>query len=142
MSKVFVDTNILVYSIDAHDPHRRERSRQALRDIIKDNSGVISTQVLQEFYVVVTKKLGVEPIIAKGMIHGFESFEIVVIDLALIKDAIDCSVLNKISFWDALIVAGAESAKCETIWTEDLGSGQTINGIQIVNPLKNEPFPK
>ncbi len=136
MPKVFVDTNILAYAIDAHNPARRKRSQQSLRDLSKDDGGVISTQVLQEFYVVATKKLGVEPLLAKGMLHGFESFETVIVDQALIKDAIDCSVLNKISFWDGLIVVSAESAKCEKIWTEDLNPGQTINGMLIENPLR------
>ena len=136
MPKVFVDTNILVYAIDAHDPQRRKLSQQALRGLGKQDSGVISTQVLQEFYIVATKKLGINPLVAKGMLHGFETFEIVVIDPALITDAIDCSVLNKISFWDGLIVASAESAKCEKIWTEDLNAGQTIRGMHIENPIK------
>lgn len=135
MSKVFVDTNILVYAVDRNDPKSRKVSRDALRRLAKDSCGVISTQVLQEFYVVLTRRLGIEPLIAKGILHSYENFEVVLIDPPLIKEAIDCSVLNKISFWDALIVVAAESAKCEKIWTEDLNPGQTINGILIEDPL-------
>ncbi len=135
MSKTFVDTNILVYAADMNDSKKRKISRNALRSLGKDSSGVISTQVLQEFYVVLTRKLGVEPLVAKGMLHSYENLEVVLIDPPLIKEAIDCSVLNKISFWDALIVVSAESANCQRIWTEDLSSGQTINGIYLENPL-------
>ena len=137
MSKVFVDTNILVYAADMSDAKKRKSARDALRRLGKDSSGVISTQILQEFYVVLTRKLGVEPLVAKGIIRSYENFEVVLIDPPLIKEAIDCSVLNKISFWDALVVVSAESANCERIWTEDLSPGQTINGIYLENPLSH-----
>jgi predicted nucleic acid-binding protein len=60
----------------------------------------------------------------------------VVISSTLIKDAIDCSIINRLSFWDALIVVSAEIAQCETLWTEDLNHGQIIRGVRIENPLK------
>ena len=59
-----------------------------------------------------------------------------VITPALIKEAIDCSIINRLSFWDALIIAAAESAKCERLWTEDLNHGQIVRGVRIENPLK------
>jgi predicted nucleic acid-binding protein len=135
MSKVFVDTNVLVYAVDGHDAKKRDRSQAALRRLGKNSSGVISTQVLQEFYVAATRRLGIDPITAKGILHGYEDFEVVVVDRRLIGEAIDCSVLNKLSFWDALIIVTAESAGCEKLWTEDLNPGQTINGIFIENPF-------
>ncbi len=137
MSKVFVDTNILVHAADMNDSKKRKSSRDALLRLEADSAGVISTQVLQELYVVLTRKLGIEPLLAKGIVHNCENFEVVVVDPALIKDAIDCSVLNKISFWDALTVVSAERANCKKIWTEDLSPGQTINGISIENPLQH-----
>jgi predicted nucleic acid-binding protein len=60
----------------------------------------------------------------------------VVVSPTLIKDAIDCSIINRLSFWDALIVVSAESAQCEILWTEDLNHGQIIRGVRIENPLK------
>lgn len=121
-----------------NDTKRRKSSRDALRSLGKDSSGVISTQVLQELYVDLTRKLGIEPLVAKGIFHSYENFEVVVVDSVLIKDAIDCSVLNKISFWDALIVVSAERANCKKIWTEDLNLGQIINGIYLENPLSHD----
>ncbi len=136
MSKVFVDTNILAYALDLSDKKRQKKCRESLKQLVTENNGVLSTQVLQEFYVVATKKLGVEPLQAKGLLHSFENYELVTVTSSHIKEAIDCSVINQISFWDALIVVAAESAKCEKIWTEDLNHGQIINGVQIENIFK------
>jgi predicted nucleic acid-binding protein len=136
MSKVFIDTNILVYSMDEFDPAKRERCRFLLRSAVKDFQGVISTQVMQEFYVVGTKKLGVDPLLMKDILHSFEQFEIVGLNPAIIYTAIDCSILNRLSFWDSLIVVAAESAHCGILWTEDLNDGQVIRGVRIDNPFK------
>jgi predicted nucleic acid-binding protein len=101
---------------------------------------VIFTQVMQEFFVAGTKKLGVEPLLLKDILRSFENFEIVIITPDRIKDAIDCSIINRLSFWDALIVVAAESASCEKIWTEDLNPGQIIRGVKIENPLNAAPI--
>ncbi|MEK6646502.1 MAG: PIN domain-containing protein [Candidatus Firestonebacteria bacterium] len=135
MYKVFIDTNILVYAVDNCNLKKRNKARDILKETVKSNSFVISTQVLQEFYVIGTTKLKIDPILAKNILHTFENMEIVSIDIFLIKEAIDTSVLNKISFWDALIIVSAENAKCEKIYTEDLNHGQIIRGVKIENPL-------
>lgn len=134
MSKIFMDTNIFVYSLDEHDKQKKEQSRQLLQNTIREETVVISTQVLQELYVVGTTKLKIDSILMKNILHSFENLEIVIIDTDLIKEAIDVSVLNKVSFWDALIIATAECAKCEYLYTEDLNAGQIIRGVQVKNP--------
>ena len=136
MSKVFIDTNILIYSMDEFDPVKREKCRSLLKAARKDLQGVISTQVMQEFYVTATKKLGADPLLMKDILHSFEQFEIVVVDPEIIYDAIDCGIINRISFWDSLIVVAAESAHCGILWTEDLNDGQTIRGVRIEDPLR------
>lgn len=135
MSKIFIDTNILVYAVDEFDKTKREKCRSLLRSGTTDYQGVISTQVMQEFFVTATKKLGVDPLVAKEILNAFEFFETVTIDPAIVYDAVDCSVINRISFWDSLIVAAAQSARCDKIWTEDLNDGQIIRGVLIENPL-------
>ena len=135
MSKIFIDTNILVYCMDHHDLAKQKASRLLLQTLGNDHSGVISTQVMQEFFVVGTKKLAADPLLVKDILHSFENFETVIVTPEIIKEAIDCSIINRLSFWDALIVATAESAKCERIWTEDLNDGQVIRGVKIENPL-------
>ncbi len=136
MSKIFIDTNILVYCLDNNYPEKQKKCRSLLKSIRDESYGVISTQVIQEFYVCSVKKLNSDPIIIKNIINTYEHFEIVTINLGLIKDAIDLSVLNRISFWDSLILTAAGSSKCKILWTEDLNHGQIINGVEIINPLK------
>lgn len=134
-SKTFIDTNMLVYCVDRHEPAKRKRARALLKDIQQEGGGVISTQVLQEFYVTATRKLAIDPLVAKNMLDTPKPLELVMIDLNLIREAIDCSILSQLSFWDALIVASAEKAQCAEVWTEDLNDGQSIRGVQVRNPL-------
>ncbi|MCP4148747.1 MAG: PIN domain-containing protein [bacterium] len=136
MTKVFVDTNILVYSMDSHEPVKQEKSRSLLKRIIKDQYVVISTQVLQEFYVASTRKLNADFLLVKEIMRSFKNFEVVTITSDIIEDAIDCSILSKISFWDALIISAAEFSKCDELLTEDLNHGQVIRNVTIVNPFK------
>jgi len=135
MIKVFIDTNILLYCLDRHDPGKQARARELLKEAAGNLTGVVSTQVLQEFYVAATRKLHVDPLQAKTMVQAFGNLETILITPDAIANAIDCSVLNKISFWDALVVVAAESAACATLWTEDLSDGQVIRGVKIQNPL-------
>ena len=90
---------------------------------------------MQEFYVTATRKLSMPPLAAKTVLNTFAVFEIVQISPALIQDAIDCAVLNTLSFWDALIIAAAASAGCAQVFTEDLNAGQSVLGVAIENPL-------
>jgi predicted nucleic acid-binding protein len=136
MSKVFLDTNILVYAVDGGRPEKRQSAMAAIQRLKEGpDTAVTSTQVLQEFYVTVTKKLGVEPLTAKDMLGTLRRMEVVIVDPDLIADAVDCSILNRLSFWDALIVAAAARAKCQTLWSEDLNSGQAILGVRVQSPL-------
>jgi predicted nucleic acid-binding protein len=132
---IFIDTTILIYGLDKHDPEKQKKARELLKRAAMEHSGVISTQVLQEFYVAVTRKLGVDPLPAKEMVHSFRNYETVLITVEIIKDAIDCSILQRISFWDSLILIAGEKALCEMIWTEDLNNGQIIKGIKVINPF-------
>ena len=133
--KVFLDSNILVYAQDAGSADKQGRSRELIARLAASGDGVISTQVMQEFFVSVTRKLGVPPLAAKAVLKTLTVFEIVTAGPELIHAAIDCSVLNAISFWDALILAAAASAGCATLWTEDLNHGQIIMGVKVQNPL-------
>ena len=137
MSKIFLDTNILVYTVDRNDKKKLSQARKLLENVIANDKPVISTQVLQEFYSATTTKLKLDKIIAKNIIHNFRNMEIVQVDLGIIEQGIDISLLSQISFWDSLIIAAAEHANCEMIYTEDLNDTQTIRGIKIVNPFKS-----
>lgn len=134
MSKTFIDTNVLIYALDQSDPLKLRKSRLLLQELLGE-TGVISTQILQEFYVIATKKLNLDPILVKSILHTLENYEIVVVNPELIAAAVDCSILGRISFWDALVVVSAESACCDRILTEDLNHGQIIRGVKIENPF-------
>jgi predicted nucleic acid-binding protein len=133
--KVFLDTNVLAYAQDAGVPAKRARSRALIADAAAGGNGVISTQVMQEFFVTATRKLGVTPLAAKSVVKTFRVFEIVQTSPDLIDEAIDCSVLNQLSFWDGLILAAAAASGCATLYSEDLNAGQSVHGVRIVNPF-------
>ena len=140
VSKVFIDTNILVYTLNSTDSYKQTKARKIMEKVVDFHQPVISTQVLKEFYVVATTKLKADRIIVKNIIHNFCNIEIVQNDLELIEQAIDISVISQLSFWDSLIIAAAEKAKCEFIISEDLNPGQTYRGVMVINPFKEESF--
>lgn len=138
VSKIFIDTNILVYTLDTLDPQKHARSRSVLQRIIADHQPVISTQVINEFFVVATKKLNADAIVVKNIIHNFLNMEIVSTDLSLIESAIDINVISQLSFWDSLIIAAAEKAHCEYVFSEDMNAGQNYRGVLVLNPLEKD----
>jgi predicted nucleic acid-binding protein len=133
--KIFIDTNILVYTVDNSNPEKKKTAKKLLAEIINRHMGVLSTQVMQEYYVVATRKLQIDPVISKALLTHLKNFEIVSLSPQIIFNAIDCSILNRLSFWDALIVSAAASANCTEIWTEDLNHDQVIQGVRIKNPF-------
>jgi predicted nucleic acid-binding protein len=140
VSKIFIDTNVFVYTLDKKDEIKQEKARRILKKIVELHQPVISTQVIKEFYVVAISKLKADHFIVKNIVHNFRNMEIVNNDLELIEQAIDISVISQISFWDSLIVAAAEKANCEFIFSEDLNPGQTYRGVMVANPFEKEDF--
>lgn len=140
MSRIFIDTNLFVYSIDQKEAQKKEKARKILKQIVEAHQPVISTQVIQEFYVVATTKLKADQLIVKNIIHNFRNMDVVNNDLQLIEQAIDVSVISQLSFWDSLIIAAAEKANCEFVFSEDLNAGQTYRGVVVVNPLVTGDF--
>ena len=137
MPKSFLDTNILIYQMDNRDVVKQKKCRELVRALVLRHEAVISTQILQEFYVACTAKLKVKPILVKGMIHGFQNMEVVTVGADLINEAIDTSIQYQISFWDSIVVVSAESAKCQYLITEDLNEGQVIRNVKIQNPMNS-----
>ena len=133
--RVFIDTNVIVYADDLDAGAKRERAREILQQVLIDGNGVVSTQVLQEFFVAATHKLGVAPEIARRKVELLARLDVVTIEPSLILDAIDLHRLHPISSWDALIVQSAVASGCRRLLTEDLQSGRNIAGVQIENPF-------
>jgi predicted nucleic acid-binding protein len=136
VAKVFFDTNVLIYQMDKKSSTKREKCRSLVRRAANDGDAVISTQVLQEFYVVATNKLHLAPVVSKSIMHTFENMEVVTIGKDLINEAIDASLQYKLSFWDALVLVAAESARCEVLYSEDFNDGQIMRNVKVLNPLK------
>lgn len=133
---IFVDTSIWVYAVDAADPDRRQHAL----DVIAPASGrdiVVSTQVLTEFYAVVTRKLAVPVPVsdAEAMVRQLSLLPVVAIDASLVASAIAGSREWQISIWDALIVRAAEVAGCRRVLSEDLADGGTYGSVVVENPF-------
>ena len=136
-AKVFVDTNIIVYSRDNHEPGKQRIAREILTKLWQEGSGRISTQVLNEYFVTVTGKLRhkLAPEDAWEDVEDFEAWNPVPIDIKCLKVARHVQLRYKTSWWDALIVAAASIAGCDIVLSEDLNSGQQYLGISVQNPF-------
>ena len=131
----FVDTNILVYADDRADPVKQSRAQDLIRQLIRDKTGRLSTQVLAEYFVAATRKLGIEAVDARRRIELYSRFDVVSLQPADILGAIDLHRLHGFSLWDALIVRAALLAGCRTLYTEDLQAGFRIETLEFLNPF-------
>lgn len=133
--RLFLDSNVLVYAVDARYPAQQKAARALLARTEAEACGVISTQVLQEFYSVATRKLGLTPQDAGTLVELWSNFETVVVDVPMIRDAVALCRSDQLNFWDALIVVAAAAAHCEVLCTEDLSDGRSVRGVRIANPF-------
>ena len=135
--KTFVDTNILVYAHDTDDRSKHVAAGDALRCLWDDGTGVLSPQVLQEFYVSVTRIIAT-PLPKQAARHVVSTYAIWCIDVTSVDVVAAFRIEDeaKIGFWDALIVASAAKAGATRLLSEDLNSGQIIAGVRIENPFK------
>lgn len=134
---VFVDTNILAYAHDSSEGVKQAIAKDLLDELWESERGALSTQVLQEFYVVATRKF--EPPLsrkeAREVVNNYGEWRLVRIDLILIINASNLEEQHQLSFWDALIVEAARRSGATRLLSEDLSSGSTIKGIAIENPF-------
>ncbi|PKL07862.1 MAG: VapC toxin family PIN domain ribonuclease [Spirochaetae bacterium HGW-Spirochaetae-7] len=135
--KVFVDTNILVYSRDAAFPVKQRICHELLAGLWKNRTGRLSVQVCNEFFVTVTRKLkpGLDECTAWDEIETYFAWNPEPIDYKSLRKAREAQVRYHMSWWDSLIVASAFFSECTTIVSEDLSSGQEYFGIRVVNPF-------
>jgi predicted nucleic acid-binding protein len=133
----FLDTNILVYAHDDTDIAKSRIASELILNLAEAGTGVISTQVLGEFFQVVTRKLAqtLTTSDAREALRGYEVLRVVQIDVPMIHAAMEAVERHGIGYYDALIVAAAARAGCRVLHSEDLNSGQKYLGVTVSNPF-------
>jgi len=133
----FFDTNVLVYLFDAGSPAKQKRAQETLRQSTEDGNAVLSTQVLQEFYVTITRKLAVtvDEDTAEQAVRDLSVLPVVTPDASMILGAIARSKRNHISFWDSLIIESALVSGASILFSEDFQHGSSFEGLKIKNPF-------
>ena len=134
----FVDTNVLAYAHDRSEVAKQPVAAAAVRSLWDDGTGVLSTQVLQEFYVVVTRKF--DPPMSRrdaaGIVALYGQWKVVSVDVAMILASSKLEDRHRLSFWDALIVEAARRAGARRLLSEDFESGRDFAGVRIENPFR------
>jgi len=135
--RVFIDTNILIYAHDISSGIKHQRAQQIIMDLWESGLGLLSIQVLQEFFVSVTSKIPAPLDIenAKKILEDLLSWDVVMIDGKSLLEAIDIHKRYKYSFWDAMIIQAAIKGNASLLLSEDLNDGQIISGMRIKNPF-------
>lgn len=136
---VFVDTNVLVYARDLGAGDKQPRAEAWISHLWRTDEGRISTQVLQEFYAVVTRKLRQPAEETRTEIRDLMAWGPIAIDLAALEAAWSLEERFHLSFWDSLIVAAARITRSDTLLTEDLQHGADFDGVVVVNPFRTGP---
>ena len=136
----FVDTNVLVYATAGDDPRRSPIAQALLRQLIAEDGLRTSTQVLQELFVTLTRKVRT-PLTteqAARYLDQLAAWPVVLLDYESTRAAIDLTAGYSLSFWDALVVVAAARSGARKLYTEDLQNHQTILGVEIVNPFAKQ----
>jgi predicted nucleic acid-binding protein len=135
---VFVDTNILLYSRDASEPEKQALASARLDELWEKHTGRLSVQVLNEYFVNVTRKLdpGLSPEEAWDDIEALSAWDPLPLDMAILTRAFAVHQRYGLSWWDSMIIAAAEASGCSRILSEDLADGASYFGITVENPFK------
>ena len=136
--KRFVDTNVLVYAYDESAGEKREKANRLVAGLWKSGEGCLSVQVLQEFYVNVTRKVKtpISRMQAAAIVEDLTAWEVHSPGGKDVLSAIELQGRESLSFWDAMIVTSARSLGCEVLYSEDMNPGQRYDGVTVVNPLE------
>lgn len=131
----FIDTNVLIYAEASDVPAKQRTALDLLKRLYEEAQGVLSTQVLQEYCNVALKKLRLPVQHVRAQLDLYEQFEVIQVTPAIIHAGLDLHQTRSVAFYDAIIVASAQIAGCNVLWTEDLRAGEIVGGVRIVNPF-------
>jgi predicted nucleic acid-binding protein len=134
-ARSFFDTNILIYADDKAHTAKQRRAVALIAEHRRDGTGVLSMQILQEYFVTVTRKLRVDVQIARRKVELLAEFDVAAPGIEDVLAAIDLHRLHSFSFWDALVVRSAKRAGCKVLFSEDMQDHREIDGVRIVNPF-------
>lgn len=137
----FVDTNVLVYARDSSEGAKQEGARGWLEHLWRSRAGRLSYQVLDEYYVVVTEKLkpGLDRDQARADVRNLMVWSPVPTTSAMIETAWAVQDRHRLSWWDCLIVAAAQTAGCTWLLSEDFEHGRVFEGVRVVDPFMVTP---
>ncbi len=137
MSGEFLDTNILIYAHDTTAGTKRLVARDLIERLIYSGQGLLSIQVLSEFYVTATRKIPrvIAPKKALEIVEDFITWRVHAPDTEDLIKAITISMKYGLTFWDAMIIQSARSLEADIIWSEDLNPGQRYEGVTVRNPF-------
>jgi predicted nucleic acid-binding protein len=133
----FVDTNVLVYAFDKSTSPKKHVARRLLTELMDQDRLRVSTQVLQELFVTLTRKVA-RPCTsdeALAVLEDLAAWPLMAVDYAAIRAAVGLADQAKVSFWDALVVVAAARTGAAVLYTEDLNHGQEILGVRVSNPF-------
>jgi len=136
--RAFFDSNVIVYAMSPSDPAKFTAARDLLGSAVENRRGVISAQVLGETFVTLTQKVP-KPLsreAALANLRALSCLHVVPLTGELVFRAIEIQGEHQLSYWDALIVAAAEGAGCETLWSEDLSDGRAYGSVTVRNPFR------
>lgn len=138
---IFVDTNVLVYDQDTSEPDKHRAAHAWMRFLWTTLRGRTGAQVLSEYYVTVTRKLrpGRSVALAREDVRDLQVWRPVPVDVDLVTRAWGIEDRFALSWWDALVVAAAQTAGCTVLLTEDLQDGQDLEGLRVVDPFQHSP---
>jgi predicted nucleic acid-binding protein len=139
--KVFVDTKVLVYSRDTSEPEKHIKAMEWMTHLWKMQTGRLSYQVLQEFYVTATEKLrpGLKFEDARRDVRSLLTWHPVAMEARVLEGAWVIQDQYKFSWWDALILSAAQAAECRYLLSEDLQENQELEDLRIINPFRTAP---
>lgn len=134
----FVDTNVLVYAHDRSESHKQPLAQALLQELWDNGTGVLSTQVLQEFYVVATRKYDppMSRALARELVALYATWQLVAVDALMILSASELEEAHTLSFWDAMVVEAARRTGATRLLTEDMQDGRIIGGVRIEDPFR------
>ena len=133
----FFDTNVLIYADDTGQLEKQSIAIALFEQHRRDHTGAVSIQVLQEYFVTATRKLGLEANAARRKVELIAEFDVVVPEVDDVLAAIDLHRLHGFSFWDALLVRAAKRSGCRVLLTEDLQHLRDVDGVKIVDPFRS-----